>query len=218
MDTPPPIASKSKEYSLKSDAKMFKIRLNLSSKINIEANELEKINGVFYSNIFSLEDLVKLSRGFKICEDINEAFDIIEQIFENQKANIKYNNENEVILIIKVDLPGGKVQDVNLSLNKKEMNKELLIDELISKVNKLEEENKSLKKDLNEVKEKLNLFEKYFAEEIQNKKLFEEIDTKIIDKKEDLQFIYNRLVNNNENLKQKKIRFNLLINYIYFIN
>ena len=47
---------------------------------------------------------------------------------------MKYNNENEVLLIIKVDLPGGKVQDVNLSLNKKEMNKELLIDELISKV------------------------------------------------------------------------------------
>ena len=47
MDTPPPIASKSKEYSLKSDAKMYKIRLNLSSKINIEANELEKIKGVF---------------------------------------------------------------------------------------------------------------------------------------------------------------------------
>ena len=155
---------------------------------------------------------MKLSRGFKICEDINEAFDIIEQIFENQKANIKYNNENEVLLIIKVDLPGGKVQDVNLPLNKKEMNKELLIDELISKVNKLEEENKSFKKDLNEVKEKLNLFEKYFAEEIQNKKLIEEIglDTKIIDKKEDLQFIYNRLVNNDENLKQKKIKFYLL--------
>ena len=188
MDTPPPIAVKSKEYSLKFDAKMFKIRLNLSSKINIEANELGKIKGVFYSNIFSLEDLVKLSRGFKICEDINEAFDIIEQIFENQKANIKYNNENEVLLIIKVDLPGGKVQDVNLPLNKKEMNKELLIDELISKVNKLEEENKSFKKDLNEVKEKLNLFEKYFEEEIQNKKMIEEIglDSKIIDKKEDL--------------------------------
>ena len=151
MDSPAPIAKKSKEYSLKSDAKTFKIRLNLSSKINIEANEIEKIKGVFYSNIFSLEDLVKLSKGFRICEDINEAFDIIVQIFENQKANIKYNNENEVILIIKVALPGGNFDDVNLPLNKKEMNKELLIDELILKVNKLEEENKSLKKDLNEV-------------------------------------------------------------------
>ena len=212
MDTPPPIATKSKEYTLNSEGKKFKIRINLSSKITIETNELDKIQGIFYSNIFSLEALVQLSRGFKICEDINEAFDTIEQIFENKKADIKYNNENEVLLIIKVDLPGGKVQEVNLTLNKKEMNKDLLIDELIVKVNKLEEENKTLKKDMNDIKERLNLFEKYFAEEIQNKKLIEEmgIDSKILDKKEDLQLIYNRLVNNDDNLKQKKIKFNLI--------
>ena len=98
------------------------------------------------------------------------------------------------------------------------MDKDLLIDELIVKVNKLEGENKTLKKDLN-IKERLNLieskeklFEKYFAEEIKYKKFIEELgmDTKIIDKKEDLQFIYNRLVNNDENLKQKKIKYNLL--------
>ncbi len=127
-----------------------------------------------------------------------------------------------MLLIIKVFLPGGKVQEVNLTLYKKEMNKDLLIDELIVKVNKLEEENKTLKKDMNDIKERLNLFEskeklfeKYFEEEIQNKKIYEEIkemgmDTKIIDKKEDLQFIYNRLVNNDENLRQKKIKYNLL--------
>ena len=205
MDTPPPIATKSKEYTLNSEGKKFKIRINLSSKITIEANELDKIKGVFYSNIFSLEALVQHSQGFRICEDINEALDTIVQIFENKKADIKYNHENEVLLIIKVDLPGGKVQEVNLTLYKKEMNKDLLIDELIVKVNKLEEENKN-------IKERLNLFEKYFAEEIQNKKLIEEIgiDTKIIDKKEDLQFIYNRLVDNDENLRQKKIKYNLL--------
>ena len=148
---------------------------------------------------------MQFSRGFRICEDINEAFDTIVQIFENKKADIKYNHENEVFLIIKVDLPGGKVQEVNLTLYKKEMNKDLLIDELIVKVNKLEEENKN-------IKERLNLFEKYFAEEIKYKKFVEELgmDTKIIDKKEDLQFIYNRLVNNDENLRQKKIEYNLL--------
>ena len=210
---------KSKEYTLNSEDKTFKIRINLSSKITIEANELDKIKGVFYSNIFSLEALVQLSRGFKICEDINEAFDTIVQIFENKKADIKYNNENEVLLIIKVFLPGGKVQEVNLTLYKKIMDKDLLIDELIVKVNKLEEENKTLKKDMNDIKERLKLFEskeklfeKYFAEEIKYKNFIEELgmDTKIIDKKEDLQFIYNRLVNNDENLRQKKIKYNLL--------
>ena len=179
MDSPPTIANKSKEYTLISEAKSFKIKISLSSNIIIEVNELEKIKGIFYSNTFSLEALVKLSRGFKICEDINEAYDIIEQIFENKKSTIKYLNENELLLIIKVDLPGGKIQEVNLTLNKKEMNKNLLIEELILKVNQLEEENKNLKKDINEMKEKLNRFEKYFAEEIEEKKFMKKLELKV---------------------------------------
>ena len=211
MDSPPTIANKSKEYTLISEAKSFKIKISLSSNIIIEVNELEKIKGIFYSNTFSLEALVKLSRGFKICEDINEAYDIIEQIFENKKSTIKYLNENELLLIIKVDLPGGKIQEVNLTLNKKEMNKNLLIEELILKVNQLEEENKNLKKDINEMKEKLNRFEKYFAEEIEEKKFFEKIgfESKIIKNKDEIKFITNRLVNNDENLR-KKIKYNLI--------
>ena len=204
--------TKSKDYTLKSDNKQFKIKLSLSSKITIEVTELDKIKGIFYSNVFSLEALIKLSKGFKVCEDINEAFDIIEQIFEKQKATIKHNNENELLLTIKVDLPGGTIQEVNLLLNKKEMNKDIIIEELISKVNKLEEDNQNLKKEMNEIKEKLNIFEKYFAEEIEYKKFIEEmkIDSKIIQKKEELQFISNRLCNNNDYLKQKKIKYNLL--------
>ena len=209
MDSPPTIANKSKEYTLISEAKSFKIKISLSSNIIIEVNELEKIKGIFYSNTFSLEALVKLSRGFKICEDINEAYDIIEQIFENKKSTIKYLNENELLLIIKVDLPGGKIQEVNLTLNKKEMNKNLLIEELILKVNQLEEENKNLKKDINEMKEKLNRFEKYFAKEIEEKKFYEEFgfESKIFKNKDEIKFITNRLVNNDENLRKK-------INYI----
>ena len=211
MDSPPTIANKSKEYTLISEAKSFKIKISLSSNIIIEVNELEKIKGIFYSNTFSLEALVKLSRGFKICEDINEAYDIIEQIFENKKSTIKYLNENELLLIIKVDLPGGKIQEVNLTLNKKEMNKNLLIEELILKVNQLEEENKNLKKDINEMKEKLNRFEKYFAKEIEEKKIYEEIgiESKIFKNKDEIKFITNRLVNNDENLR-KKIKYNLI--------
>ena len=211
MDSPPTIANKSKEYTLISEAKSFKIKISLSSNIIIEVNELEKIKGIFYSNTFSLEALVKLSKGFKICEDINEAYDIIEQIFENKKSTIKYLNENELLLIIKVDLPGGKIQEVNLTLNKKEMNKNLLIEELILKVNQLEEENKNLKKDINEMKEKLNRFEKYFAEEIEEKKIYEEIgiESKIFKNKDEIKFITNRLVNNDEILR-KKINYNLI--------
>lgn len=84
------------------------------------------------------------------------------------------------------------------------MNDNAIIEELVKKVNQLEEENKSLKKDIKDIKEKFNLFEKYFADEIKYKKMIEEIglDSKIIKQKEDLEFLAKRLINNDENLKQ----------------
>ena len=212
---PPTPNIKSKEYTLKTENRTFKIKLYLSSDITIEANELNKIKGIFYSGKFSLDELVKFSKGFKICEDIKEAYDAILQIFENKKALINNIKDNEISIIIKVDLLGGKVQDVTLTLNKKKMNDNAIIEELVKKVNQLEEENKSLKKDIKDIKEKFNLFEKYFADEIKYKKMIEElgiegIESKIIKQKEDLEFITKRLINNDENLKQKKINYNLI--------
>ena len=214
---PPTPNIKYKEYTLKTEDRTFQIKLYLSSDITIEANELNKIKGIFYSGKFSLDELVKFSKGFKICEDIKEAYDAILQIFENKKALINNIKDNEISIIIKVDLLGGKVQDVTLTLNKKKMNDNAIIEELVKKVNQLEEENKSLKKYMinkvnqleeenKNIKEKFNLFEKYFADEIKYKKMIEElgIDSKIIKQKEDLEFLTKRLINNDENLKQKK--------------
>ena len=209
---PPTPNIKYEEYILKTENRTFKIKLYLSSDITIEVNELNKIKGIFYSGTFSLDALVELSRGFRICEDIKEAYDIIVQILENKKASINNISENEISLIIKVDLPGGKVQDVTLTLNKKKMNDNAIIEELVKKVNQLEEENRNLKKDIKDIKEKFNLFEKYFPDEIKYKKMFEEfgLDSKIIKQKEDLEFLTKRLINNDKNLKQKKINYNLI--------
>ena len=202
---------KSKEYTLKSEDRTFQIKLYLSSDITIEVNELNKIKGIFYSGTFSLDDLFKLSKGFKQCENIKDAYDFIIQILEDKKASINNINDNVLSLIIKVN-ELGKEKDVLLTLNKKKMNDNAIIEELVKKVNQLEEENKSLKKDIKDIKEKFNLFEKYFADEIKYKKMIEElgINSKIIKQKEDLEFLTKRLINNDENLKQKKINYNLI--------
>ena len=101
------VKTKSKEFILEP----FQIKINLSSYIVISAFKIkiDKIKNLFYSNAFSLEALVKLSKGFKICEDITEAYDIIEQMFKNDKVTINNINDNEISLIFDVDLPGGKI-------------------------------------------------------------------------------------------------------------
>ena len=143
------------EYILKKENRRFKIKTYLSSDITIESIELDKIKDFFYSNTFPLNALIKLSKGFKVCENIREAYDIIEEIFDNENASINNINENEISLIFKVYLPGGKVDDVNLTLNKTEINKNILIDELYNKIEQLEEENKDLKNEITDLKKNL---------------------------------------------------------------
>ena len=224
--SPPSVVQNAKEYKLESEDKIFKIKLSLSSNIIIEIHELNKIQGSFYIKEFSLDELVKISRGFKICENINDAYEILEDIFEAKKYSIKLKEDNSIILNINVFLPGGRTQSAELSLNKKEINKNVLIEELVKKVNTLEEENKKLKEEISEIKEwknkKLeeiseikewkNKIEKLFKEEIKEKEKIEKlgIDSKIIDNSNDLNFLVNRLINNDQILKQKKIKFNLL--------
>ena len=213
--SPPSVVQKVKEYKLESEDKIFKIKLSLSSNIIIEIHELNKIQGSFYIKEFSLDELVKISRGFKICENINEAYEILEDIFEAKKYSIKLKEDNSITLNINVFLPGGRTQSAELSLNKKEINKNVLIEELVKKVNTLEEENKKLKEEISEIKEWKNKIEKLFKEEIEKKEYYEKlltkgIDSKIIDNNNDLNFLVNRLINNDQILKQKKINFNLL--------
>ena len=191
---PPTPNIKSKEYSLKTEDRAFQIKLYLSSDITIEANELNKIKGIFYSGKFSLDELVKLSKGFKICEDIKEAYDAIVQIFENKKALINDIKDNEISIIIKVDLLGGKVQDVTLTLNKKKMNDNAIIEELVKKVNQLEEENKSFKKDMIN---KMNQLEE------ENKSLKKDMNNKV-----------NQLEEENKSLK-KDIKDILWLKYLF---
>ena len=210
--SPPSVVQKVKEYKLDSEDKIFKIKLSLSSNIIIEIHELNKIQGSFYIKAFSLDELVKISRVFTICQNINDAYEILEDIFEAKKYSIKLKEDNSITLNINVFLPGGRTQSAELSLNKKEINKNVLIEELVKKVNTLEEENKKLKEEISEIKEWKNKIEKLFKEEIEKKEKIEKfgIDSKIIDNNNDLNFLVNRLINNDQILKQKKINFNLL--------
>ena len=101
------VKTKSKEFILEP----FQIKINLSSYIVISAFKIkiDKIKNLFYSNAFSLEALVELSKGFKICEDMTEAYDIVCDIFQNENASINNINDNEISLIFDVDLPGEKI-------------------------------------------------------------------------------------------------------------
>ncbi len=52
---------------------------------------------MFYFNEFSLEKLEKISKIFKVCETITEAFDILVEILESKKFLLEQNKDNSII-------------------------------------------------------------------------------------------------------------------------
>ena len=49
------------------------------------------------------------------------AFEIIEDIFEGKKAEIKNINENSIALVLNISSPGGRIKQVEIVLNKKKI-------------------------------------------------------------------------------------------------
>ena len=161
MEAPPSVNNESKKFTLITGNRIFKIKINFSSNIIMEANEVGQYKEIFCSDILSLEYLIKLSKGFRICEDIKEAYDILIQIFENEMVSIDNITENNISLIFKVYLPGGKIQDSNITMNKKEIDNNLILEELVESkdtyiktLKKLEKENSVLKDKIENLKRK----------------------------------------------------------------
>ena len=100
-----------------------------------------------------------------------------------------------MVMILKADLPNGKTEEAKLILRKKEVKKDVLIEELVKRINLLEEKNKNLENEMNE-------FKILFKDEIKLKKKLKEIkfDSKIIENKEDVNFIIDKIIKEYPNI------------------
>ena len=79
---------------------------------------------ILYEGFFSSNDLTKLCKSFRMYDSIEEIFSAFCVIFENKKAYIKQNNENEnddsvLDLVIVVGSATGKEDEICLNLKKK---------------------------------------------------------------------------------------------------
>ena len=206
-----------REYEINIDNELF--RLELAKANNGEDNSiiLKMINDNknLFQNIFSLDELMSLSKAFRFCDNTDEALDIISKIFETNNKYYLSKNDEEIILHLKIDLPNGKEQEIQLNLPKIESLEEASKDELLEKIKNLEEENKSLKNEINKLKKDIikkdkiieslsknqnNNFAEKEAEEINGLNDEEEeelgensINTNILKTDEEINFIENRL-------------------------
>ena len=210
ISVPAPLASapkKEKEFVIESENRQYKLKSFISSDICLEVKETEIITCEAFIGNFSLNNLIELSKAFRICDNINEAYDILLSVFESKKISLS-KNDNKLSIKMTVDLPGGRTEEVKLILNKKEIAKDSLIEELIKKINQLEEKNKNLESKMNEIIETQKEFKNLFEYEIKEKK--KKFDSKIIDSFEDVQFIIQQIIAEYTNINIDSFRSNLL--------
>ena len=137
---------------LKKKKNIYLIKLgekNNKESIIIQVHQKEHIINYFYQTEKNLDDFQNLSKGFKMCETLDEIYEVILEIFDSKKFSIRKDKEkNNINLYLKIFLLGGKTQEIKLDLTKKESNINEINDELCNKVNILEKEIKEIKNEI----------------------------------------------------------------------
>ena len=123
--------------------KKYSIKINKTeTSILIEANQLQNSNKLYKIEL-GLNDFYQLSKGFKMFDNLEEICDALQNIFISKKVSI-VKKAYSILIILTINLIGGKEQEINIELNSDTMYKET--DDInILKINELENEIKQIK-------------------------------------------------------------------------
>ena len=225
-----------KEYNLYLDNETYNIILTKTN--NGEDNSIlfkarNQNNNLFsYQKAFSLDELMKLSKTFRFCDNTNEALNIISKIFESNNKCFLSKDDEDLNLHLKINLPSGDEQEIKLKLEKIESMENATKEELLERIKLLEEENKELKQEINilikennkkddiikslSMNQKTNNLTKNNNETTKEMNNEEEADldeniinTDIISSQEEINFIENRL-KQIYYFQNKKIKYQLI--------
>ena len=107
---------------------------------------------IIYTNNFSYNKLIELSKAFKTCDSISEIFNLISNNLENKSIKILLSNNNKNIEIcFDFNLPNGKTEEIKLTLEEVKGIRSSL-EKFSQQLNLLEQKNKILEKQLNYMK------------------------------------------------------------------
>ena len=170
-------------FDFKLENTVYSIEISKTNKETVDSITFTAFNKNYISNMiyqksFNLEQLITISNIFKLCNNINDAFDIIKITFKNNE--IKISKDDKIYLCISFKLPTGKYDEIKIGLEKTKAPDNVIIEKICQNLSevqlknkKLEDEiqllkteNQKLKEQLNkqeEVPTLINIMEKKFA-------------------------------------------------------
>ncbi len=229
MDAPTPLTISNnfidkKSFNVKFDDTSFILIISSnSSSIRFNLSQVENTQFDSFEETYTLEQLKKINNIFIVFESIDSLIDSIEKILNNNKYLISQNNNNEMIITLKVSMFEKDI-NVDLPLKKKKIEQNDLISRLCQQIEKLNKEIKEIKNENINIKNEFEKWkEQYKVEKDQIKLNIEELQKKInelnknkfqckseiIKNEEEFQFIIDRLKQHYE-FKEKNIDFKLL--------
>ena len=159
-----------KIFNIKQVDKVYKLELGKSESSELIMFKISNPNDLIGKNFIlkmGLEDFYESNTIFKFYTNIDEIYTSILNILTDNKYKITFEN-SEILLILEFPFPGNKIIDINFVLAESKINKDELINNIYSLLNKLLEENQTIKNDIKNLYNKQELMQ----EEI-NKKNYE---------------------------------------------
>ena len=146
-----------KTFQLTHDKETYSLETSISknqqkSIIMKLFNEKNTINPQYF-NSFSYDDLIKLSKYFKLCDSIEEIFGLIIKSFERKEVQLKISEKAELLFYF--TLPTEKIEEIKLPLESylsEEKQDNLSLDKLSQKIILLEKKNEILENEINNLK------------------------------------------------------------------
>ena len=144
MEAPKTANEKDNEFKIKDneDDTSYTISLsNIENNLNINITEDFSVPSINYIAKFTLNDLIKQSRYFKLFESIDEVIPELRSLFTENK--IKFKKQRSLILL-SFSLPLKIVEEVFLTIPQAEIDSKKIITDLCVTVNELRKQIKSL--------------------------------------------------------------------------
>ena len=213
-----------KEYKLKSsinNSTEYDIKLIAKdTSLSIYLCNINEITPFIYQKVYTLEDLIKISKVFKLCDNITEVISYINENFESNLVTLKEENIDSVNLNFKMTLPNKSEENFKFEISKIHLQQNESFDILFKAVSGIKKENKKkdeeieiLKTEINNLKQQINSMKIEF--EKKNKEISEQLFSllnkqNILNNKIFKNLIENAIIEKREEIKNKNIGWKLI--------
>ena len=127
------------EFNLEFDNLKYLIKFGKSSnkeELIIYIKEENILNSEYYQNSYTLQQLQKINKHFRVFDNIDETIENFKDIISEKRLIIKKIND-VLYIIFKINKIGKGEEEINLEFKKSKLGTDKIVDNLISQINNI---------------------------------------------------------------------------------